>query len=518
MATTPERPGAAPLALSFADGRDELNLADFPISVLQRQPPRDAEGRKLDQVVYESTTYDPVARRRVPQRVTLTTSSRYGLPTPADENVILALLYTAKRAHDFAEPRVHFSPHQLFGVMRWDANSRSYERLSQVLLRLKSLTLLYENAWWDPSGHRYQEEFATGVVAEYRLVKTKVRRKQNVEPPSYVHWTPQFHKSLASGNLKKLDLDRLFALTTPTAQRMYRFLDKRFYNAAVVEMDLRDFACGHLGVTAHPNVAELKRRLAPAVAELEAIGFLERIPAEERYFKYRKGIWRVRFHRPGGGGGVERARGGSSPVPAAAGLPSPARVVVPAPAVVPARGGDARREAGRLADASRALVLAFYQAWTPGITPAPTEAELARAHDLVVRHGPAGALDLIAPVVALLRLKFPDARRFGAAVLYFEEAAATVRRRQATDSETARRLAERQEAARRQSEDAAFFDVWTPAWNALSDPEREAIQAAVLLEHPYLARPLLLRSRLATRFFLEELARRRGGTPESSTP
>src|SRR4051794_26227322 len=197
------RSGTVPRSVeSFADGRDELNLADFPISVLQRQQPVEVDGRKLDQVVYESSTYDPVGRRRVPQRVTLTTSSRVGLPTPADENVVLALLYTAKRENDFAEPRVHFSPHQLFRLMRWDANSRSYARLSQVLLRLKSLTILYENAWWDPSGHKYQEEFATGIVAEYRLVKTRLRRKANVAPPSYVHWTPQFAKSLASGNLK----------------------------------------------------------------------------------------------------------------------------------------------------------------------------------------------------------------------------------------------------------------------------------------------------------------------------
>ena len=221
MANTPDRPatGSGAAGESFSDGRDELNLADFPISVLQRQQPLDAEGRKVDQVVYESTTYDPVIRRRVPQRVTLTTATRYGLPTPADENVILALLYTAKRANDFTEPRVHFSPHQLFRIMRWDANSRSYARLSQVLLRLKSLTIFYENAWWDPSGHKYEEEFATGIVAEYRLIKTKLRRKAGVIPPSYVHWTPQFWKSLAGGNLKKLDLDRLFALNLPTSQR-----------------------------------------------------------------------------------------------------------------------------------------------------------------------------------------------------------------------------------------------------------------------------------------------------------
>jgi hypothetical protein len=208
MAESPQPPdpgpgqGPAKPPGSFADGRDELNLADFPISVLQHQPPRDDGGRHIDQIVYESTTYDPVVRRLVPQGMTLAASSRYGLPTPADENVVLALLYTAKHAHDFGEPRVHFSPHQLFRVILWDTNSRSYARLSRVLLRLKSLTILYENAWWDPSGRRYEEEFATGIVAEYRLVKYRARRKINEKPRNYVHWTPQFFKTLASGNLK----------------------------------------------------------------------------------------------------------------------------------------------------------------------------------------------------------------------------------------------------------------------------------------------------------------------------
>ena len=40
---------------TYQDGRDEMNLADFPISVLQRQQPSDAEGRKLDSIVYESS-------------------------------------------------------------------------------------------------------------------------------------------------------------------------------------------------------------------------------------------------------------------------------------------------------------------------------------------------------------------------------------------------------------------------------------------------------------------------------
>jgi len=487
---TPPGPTRVPPG-PFADGRDELNLADFPISVLRRRQPEDADGRKLDQVVYESSTYDPVNRRRVPQRVTLTTSSRCGLPTPADENVILALLYTAKHADNFAGPRVHFSPHRLFELMRWSVNGRSYDRLGQVLLRMKSLTILYENAWWDPSGRRYQAELATGIVAEYRLLKSKIRRKPNESPPSYVHWTPHFYGNLAAGNLKKLDLDRLFALGLPTSQRLYRFLDKRFYRNPEVEIDLRDLACGHLGVTTSPNVAELKRRIDPAVAELVAQGFLEPDAPEARYRKVRTGIWRVRFRRAGAA---------ALPPPVAPDAP-PDRPPEPAP---PARGTTP----------AQALVAAFYEAWSPGVSarPKPSALELSQAGDLLIRLGGAVSPEVVATVVREMRSKFPDARRFGASLPYFEAAARAVEtrrvRREGEDEATRRRQADRDDDDRRRREDEALFAAWWPRWSTLAETARRAIVAAVLSEHPYLDRPVLRQSRVANRLYLEEMNRR----------
>ena len=382
---------------SYADGRDELNLADFPISTLQRQQPEDDQGRKIDQITYESSTFDSVARRRVPQRVTLTASTRYGLPTPADENVILALLFIAKRTNDFSEPRVYFSPHQLFQIMRWASNSRSYQRLSQVLLRLKSLTILYENAWWDANGRKYEEELATGVIAEYRIIKIKTRRGTDEIPPSYVHWTPHFFKSLASGNLKKLDLSRLFSLDLPTSQRMYRFLDKRFYSGPEVELDLRDFAFGHLGMTPTPNIAEIKRRLAPAITELERIGFLEPASSEVRYTKLRRGIWRIRFRRAGQAPRLEE--------------------------VTTLTSGQKTQELPIPISPEHDLVREFYQEWMPGGNHEPTEAELAQARELIECYGSAEALSYMGAAVAVMKVKFPDAKRFGASLTYMHQIA-----------------------------------------------------------------------------------------------
>src|SRR5262249_59575524 len=164
-----------------------------------------------------------------PRRATLTPPPRDALPPPADEHVILALLHVHKHASDFADATVHFAPSQLFEIMGWAPNGRSYTRLRDVLRRLKSLTIRYENAWWDAAGRGYEEEVATGIVSAYRIAR-QVSGPRRPDAPllSWVTWTQQFQESLRNGNLKRLDLDVFFRLSTPTAQRIYRFLDKPF--------------------------------------------------------------------------------------------------------------------------------------------------------------------------------------------------------------------------------------------------------------------------------------------------
>src|SRR5262249_33720209 len=137
---------------------------------------------------------------------------------------------------------------------------------------------------------------------------------------SWVTWTQQFHDSLQKGNIKRLNLDVFFSLATPTAQRMYRFLDKRFYTSAELAMDLLEFACGHIGLTEVGNVALLKRRLAPAIAELEKIGFIAPEDPAERYEKLKAGVWRIRFRSPVAPRRTDSAPG---PEPRAEQLPPP---------------------------------------------------------------------------------------------------------------------------------------------------------------------------------------------------
>ena len=99
---------------SYRDGRDEMNLADFPISVLQRTQKTDGAEEARPAGADRQPIRSRLARPACGTRVTLTSTARDGLPTPADEHVILALLYVAKHGDDFASDTVHFAPSQLF--------------------------------------------------------------------------------------------------------------------------------------------------------------------------------------------------------------------------------------------------------------------------------------------------------------------------------------------------------------------------------------------------------------------
>ncbi len=233
------------------------------------------------------------------------------------------------------------------------------------------------------------------------------------------------------------------------------------------------------------------------MAELEAIHFLEPAVVGDRYVKVRAGVWRIRCRRAG-------AETNAEPPTAGPGRPLGTPPLPFANTNVNPKNSDHGVE--------RDLLEAFYRAWTPNAPARRTDRDGARpARAVIARHGAAEALALVDRAAALVRSNFPQAKTFGAAVGYFDEAAREVeeRRRRALSeaADTRRRLDERADEARRRAADEAFFDTWQPRWDALAPPAREAIVAVVLTAHPYLSRPALRTSRVAVQLYLEEFAR-----------
>lgn len=301
--------------------KDELNLAEFPIAALADRVP---DGQTT--LVFE----DRLDRRDGPpivRRLTIMGTAKHGLPTSVDDEVLVGLIQLTKRWNNFTDPRVSFSRYELIELLGWPQTGQSYRRIEEALHRWVGVVLSYENAWWDNAAKSWVDENfhvldnVTIYDRERRRPPSRTasdkensgrrsRKGEGVAALSSFKWNEVIFRSFQSGNLKQIDLEFYLKLRLPTTKRMFRFLDKRFYRRDRLDFDLKTLACEHIGMSRSYKPTELKRRLRPAIEELEKLGFLEPLGQEERYCWQGRGQWRIVFVR--GRWGREQTNGSTA--------------------------------------------------------------------------------------------------------------------------------------------------------------------------------------------------------------
>lgn len=288
-ATTPEDD-----APSF---KDELNLAEFPIAALTDRVP-DGQSTLVFEDHLEQREGPPIVRR-----LSISGHGKLGLPVALDDQVIVGLIQLTKRHNNFTDPRVHFSRYELIELLGWPQDGHSYRRIEEALNRWVGVVLSYENAWWDNDEKSWVDETfhiidnVSLYDREKAMNKASSAKGKRPKPLSSFRWNEVMFRSFQANNLKQLDLEFYLDLRLPTSKRLYRFLDKRFFQRERVDFDLRVLACEHVGMSREYAPTELKRRLRPALEELEKSGFLEPLNENEKYVNVEKGKWRILFVR-----------------------------------------------------------------------------------------------------------------------------------------------------------------------------------------------------------------------------
>jgi hypothetical protein len=276
-------------------GRDEMNLVEFPLAMLADRVPL---GCKT--LVFEDRIWDKSQRQHVARRLTISASDKFGLPTALDDDVILGLVQLSK-ADNFTERHVQFSRYQLVHLLGWREEGKSYARLEESLKRWLGVTLYYENAWWDKRAKKWVDahfHLLDNVTIYHRPKGHSSARGQDRELSlSTFTWNEVVFQSFQVGYLKQIDMNFYRGLKLATAKRMYRFLDKRFHFSNKLEFELRRFAQEHIGLSRNYDSAQLKRRLNPAISELENAGFLVALPVPTRYYRQQRGEWQVVFQK-----------------------------------------------------------------------------------------------------------------------------------------------------------------------------------------------------------------------------
>ncbi|MCU1376833.1 MAG: Replication initiator protein [Actinomycetia bacterium] len=450
-------------ALDLGGYKDELNLAEFPIAALTDRVP-DGQTTLVFEDKLEQKDGPPIIRR-----LTIMAPSKHGLPTAMDDEVMVGLIQLTKRRNNYTEARVPFSRYELIELLGWPQNGQSYQRIEEALHRWVGVVLMYENAWWDNSAKSWVDE--NFHILENVSLYDRERRRRAAKPGakaagrgpvregdplplSSFRWNEVIFRSFQSGNLKQLDLEFYLQLRLPTTKRMFRFLDKRFYRRDRLDFDLKTLACEHIGMSRSYKPTELKRRLRPALEELESLGFLETLPEAERYVWQGRGSWRIILVR--GPKGRDTSTAAAAPV-----VDGAAEVA----ALLVARGVSDKAAAELVAAYPEAEVRARVDVF---------DWLMARS-DKKVAKNPAGYL------VASIKSRYaaPEGYSPPDEADHLAEA-----ERHAAEDERKRRELERAETSRTAKKEADL----KAKWEALDDAERAEITAQVKAENPGLRR------------------------------
>ncbi len=290
------------------EGRDELNLAEFPIAVLSSRV-----GNGVKTIYFEDRIWDKRRGDWVPRRLTISASDRYGLPTALDDEVVLGLIQLT-RENDFEHREVFFSRYRLLRLLGWRNEGKSYTRLETSLKRWLGVTFYYDNAWWDRASQAWVAE-SFHLLEHLSLLDSAQRaggKTRGELPLSMFVWNEAVFRSFKAGYLKQIDMQLFRQLRSPITKRLYRLLDKRFYHKTRWAFDLRELACEHVGLSRSYDTGQLKRKLKPAIRELESAGFLQPIPDAVRFGRIGDGKWQVEFTRGKGGKAAPEGRKGQN--------------------------------------------------------------------------------------------------------------------------------------------------------------------------------------------------------------
>lgn len=243
--------------------RDEMNLAEFPLTVLSTRSNPNVKTLEFQDTVI-SKSGQAIRRKWV-----ITSADKFGLPTASDDEVLLGLL---KLTVDdgICSRKIFFTRYELLRILRWTTEGRSYTRLQNALDRLSGVRVKATNAFYDNESKSHSTK-NFGIIDAYEI---NDGREASVKPSFFI-WSEEIFHSFQVGFIKKFDLDFYLELRSAVSKRLYRYLDKRFWYKSSATMNLFILAHEKIGISRTYQYASLiRQQLDPAIEELVQRGFL----------------------------------------------------------------------------------------------------------------------------------------------------------------------------------------------------------------------------------------------------
>jgi hypothetical protein len=254
--------GTSPVkTLPLKVSRDEMNLAEFPLTVLSKRSDPSVKTLEFSDTV-KGKNGDVINRKWI-----ITGADKFGLPTSSDDEVLLGLLKLT--ADDgLRNPKVYFTRYELLKILRWTTEGRSYARLQNALDRLSGVRIKATNAFYDNESKLHSTR-NFGILDAYEINDGRDTR------PSFFTWSEVLFKSFQVGFIKKLDLEFYLDLQSAVSKRLYRYLDKHFWYRSRMQVNLFILAHEKIGISRnYVYASSLRQQLEPALEELREKGLL----------------------------------------------------------------------------------------------------------------------------------------------------------------------------------------------------------------------------------------------------
>ena len=273
-----------------AKGKDEMNLAEFPIAKIGRND-------KKSTIEYEGWIVDKEGNRQQ-QKWVVSSSAAVGLPTEFAERVLVALMaFTAQE--QFASKKVTFSVYRILKTLGLSMNKRNYKAVEKALKQLVGVTIYSEGAFWDKQKQKRVNRLKGFHLIDDIWLKYLEDDDSVIEEEGangYIVWGNQLWSSFKAGYIKNLDIEFYYGLNSAIARRLYRFLDKRMHYQDEYQIDVFDLA-SRLGMARYAKPTHVRRKLKPGFDELIECGYLDAVETVKvgKYtrFRFAKGHTRL---------------------------------------------------------------------------------------------------------------------------------------------------------------------------------------------------------------------------------
>ncbi len=252
--------------------KEEMNIAEYPIALLSRTVPKG-----LKKIEY--TDWITTGGKQRQLRWTVSGSEDYGLPIGGDQDIYVAIMETW-REQSFKDREIRIdSIYQMLKKIGLPDNKQNYERFKKALNRLTGIFITTENAFWDKERKRYIDKRGFHLLEGYRYSEEENKEGEvTLTSTVYVKVGEELYRSVANGYLKDTDLNFYFSLSSASAKRIYRYLDKKRYGNTIFSMEMYKFA-NKIGILAGSSKkyypSQLKQILTPAFDELKGKEFLK---------------------------------------------------------------------------------------------------------------------------------------------------------------------------------------------------------------------------------------------------